>query len=409
MGNRYLEHPLNEHLQKLRQMVFITGPRQCGKTTLAKKLLGEVFPKENYFNWDLPDHRKFLLTQIFPGHFRLDQENQKRICFDEIHKYKRWKNTLKGLFDHYEPKHSHWIVTGSALLNVYRRGQDSLLGRHFTYHLFPFSIAECASGTKKDQNSLGDILKYEFTSPATALADYQESILELTGFPEPLFSGSKSFLSRWRTNRLDRLIQQDLMQTEQIKNLSLVENLVALLPSRVGNPLSINSLREDLEVHFTTVKHWIDLLERIFYLFRIRCYSKKLPRLMKKESKIYLWDWSEIEEPGLRFENMVAMHLLKFVFFQNDLGLADLSLHYLKDRYQREVDFLICDQKKPVCAIECKLSDTNPSPQLIYFARALGISKCFLVVKNLKSPKTLNLDHIQIEVVPSASFLGLLV
>lgn len=405
MGKRYLHAPLVDHLKTLRQMVFLTGPRQVGKTTLAKSMLREVLPGVNYFNWDVAAHRKTLLTRVFLGKEDLRGENRKIIVFDEIHKYPRWKNSLKGLFDEYEPENAHWIVTGSALLNVYRRGQDSLLGRHFTYHLAPFSVAELTRASGGGVPNFDLLLNVDFSPAGRENHEAFENLLRLGGFPEPLFKGEESFLSRWRSTRLDRLINQDLAATESLKNLPLVENLMFLLPGRVGNPLSLNSLREDLEVHFATVKHWMELLERVFYGFFIRPYSKKAGRMLRKEPKWYLWDWTEIEDPGSRFENLVAVHLQKYVNCLNQLGRGDLSLHYIRDKEKQEVDFLLCDRRKPRLLIECKVASAEAAPSLFHFAGLLGVKEVIQVSQERRDVRSYAGDGVRVRLLDAASFL----
>lgn len=389
-------------------MVFITGPRQVGKTTLAKGLISNLEPAVNYFNWDVAEHRKILLKEVFWGKVDLKDEKRKIIIFDEIHKYPRWKNTLKGLFDKNEPD-THWIITGSAALNVYRKGQDSLLGRCFNYHLSPLSVAEIIGNRDIKSAPLEEIMTRQFEYPAPDAIDAFSTLTNFSGFPEPFLKGEKSFLARWRATRLDRIINQDLSKTEHLKNLPLVENLMFLLPERVGSPLSLNSLREDLEVHHATVKHWIELLERVFYGFTIRPYSSKLSRALKKESKWYLWDWSEITDDGVRFENMVAVHLLKYVNYVNDTGLGNLSLHYIRDKEKREVDFLICKDRKPEMLIECKLKDQNIHDALVYYANALRPKRAIQLIAGVFSPLSARKGSIVIEIIPAPSFLGGLV
>lgn len=406
MGKRYIFEALQKHLATFRQMAFLVGPRQVGKTTLAQSFLDPVLPQVNYFNWDAPAHRRILTTKILSGQERLGRPEQGKIVFDEIHKYPRWKNALKGLFDTHEPE-THWIVTGSAMLGVYRRGQDSLLGRYFPYHLAPFSVAEVVGQTHSvplPQN----LAHLECASPTSEAQEAFQSLLRFGGFPEPLFRAEESFLSRWRTARLDRLINQDLASTEMIRQLPLVEHLMFLLPERVGSPLSLNNLREDLEVHFATVKHWMDLLQRVFYGFFIRPYAKKSARMLKKEAKWYLWDWTEITDPGTRFENLVAVHLKKYVDYLNDLGLGEVELHYVRDKEKREVDFLLSSQRKPVFLVECKLSERAPSQALGRFAKLLGVSRAVQLTEGEGPSKTIQ-EGITLEVLPAASFLKHLV
>lgn len=320
-------------------------------------------------------------TRIFPGKERLDTDDRSIIVFDELHKYPRWKNVLKGLFDVHEPR-THWVVTGSAMLNVYRRGQDSLLGRQFTYHLAPFSVAELL--TQGRQPLLPKALKpASWTAPTPQAAEAMRTLLQFGGFPEPLFRAETGFLTRWRRTRLDRLVNQDLAATETLRFLPLVEQLMFLLPERVGSPLSLNSLREDLEVHFATIKHWMTLLERVFYGFFVRPYGKRSARLLKKEAKWYLWDWTEIVDPGARFENLVAVHLRKYVDYLNDTGEGNLDLCYVRDKEKREVDFLICQDRKPALLIECKLSAAALSPALRYYAALFQVPNALQITQDV--------------------------
>lgn len=389
-------------------MAFITGPRQVGKTTLAKGLISNLEPSINYFNWDIAEHRKILLREVFYDKVDFKDDRRKIVIFDEIHKYPRWKNTLKGLFDKNEPD-THWIVTGSAALNVYRKGQDSLLGRCFSYHLSPFSVAEIVGKGGVKSVSFEEIITRQFESPSRDVIEAFSTLINFSGFPEPFLRGEKSFLARWRTTRLERIINQDLSKTEHLKNLPLVENLMFLLPERVGSPLSLNSLREDLEVHHATVKHWIELLERVFYGFAIRPYSSKLSRALKKEPKWYLWDWSEIEDEGFRFENMVAVHLLKYVNYINDTGLGNLSLHYVRDKEKREVDFLICKDRRPEILIECKLKNQNIHDALIHYAGVLRPNRAIQLTAEDFSPLSTRKNSGIIEIIPAAAFLAELV
>ena len=405
MSHRYLHPVFQDHFKNFRQIIFLTGPRQVGKTTLAQSLLEKVIPGKNYFNWDAPDQRRILLTQVFKGIFPFSEDSSP-VVFDEIHKYPRWKNTLKGLFDT-QTIPPRWIVTGSALLNVYRRGQDSLLGRHFTYHLCPFSVAELTS-QKNEEKFQNDFL-IELKKPNAASQEALEQLLQFGGFPEPLFKGSATFLRQWRRNRLDRLVHQDLASTENLRNLPLVEQLMTLLPDRIGSPLSLNNLREDLEVHYATIKHWMHLLERVFYGFYLPPFSKKATRLLKKEPKWYLWDGSEIEDVGARFENLVAVHLLKYVHYQNDLGLDDLSLHYVRDKEKREVDFLVCRKRKPLFLVECKNSRQTLSPALKDLAKLLEVKVSYQIdPENLEGKRFEEKPHL-FYLLPAASFLEKLI
>ncbi len=388
-------------------MVFLVGPRQVGKTTMSKSFLSEIIPGINYFNWDIRNHRKELITNIFQGKIDLKGIDKKIIVFDEIHKYPRWKNSIKGLFDSNEPD-THWIITGSAKLNVFRKGQDSLVGRSFTYHLAPFSLAELSNIKNKNHCMIERILKTEFSPSDKTSKEIFDYLLKFSGFPEPYLKRNIAFLNRWRSSRLERLINQDLAFTESLKNLPLVENLVFLLPGKVGSPLSINNLREDLEVHFSTAKHWLKLLERVFYVFPIYPYSRKSSRMMKKEQKWYLWDWTEISDPAIRFENLIAVHISKYVNYINDLGLDNLSLHYIRDKEKREVDFLICKKRNPVILIECKLKAGKIANSLLYYTKYLGVKRSIQLTAEFINPQKFKFHGFKVDLLPAASFLKIL-
>jgi predicted AAA+ superfamily ATPase len=403
--SRYLTPILDNHLKTLRQMAFLTGPRQVGKTTLAKSFLHPIEPGTNYFNWDIAAERKKLMSQVFTGKEALGGDGV--IVFDEIHKYLRWKNTLKGLFDQFEP-HTHWIITGSARLDIHRRGQDSLLGRHFTYHLAPYSVAELTQHISVTPlRELVDTVTQ--VNEAPELHEALSTLDIYGGFPEPLFTAQENFLHQWRDSRLDRLVNQDLGSLEALRNLPLVEQLMMLLPSRVGSPLSINSLREELEVHFATVKHWMELLENVYYGFYVRPFSKKFGRMLKKEPKWYLWDWTEMTDPAARFENLVAVHLRKYTDFMRDTGKAKLSLHFVRDKQKRETDFLICDNLKPALLIECKLSSDVLDDSLHYYADALNVKNAVQLVAKKIPTRQVTRSPCPIWVMPAARFLAGLV
>ena len=139
------------------------------------------------------------------------------------------------------------------------------------------------------------------------------------------------------------------------------------LPELVGSPLSLNSLREDLQVSHKAVSTWFTVLERLYAVFRLSPFGAAKIRAVKKEQKHYHFDWSLVSDPSLRFENLVASHLLKSVHFRQDTLGEDLELRYFRDIDGREVDFILMRGKKPIQAVECKWSDTEVSPAVRYF------------------------------------------
>ncbi len=168
----------------------------------------------------------------------------------------------------------------------------------------------------------------------------------------------------------------------RIRELGLIDQMVDLLPERIGGPLSVNALREDLGVAYDTAKAWVSTLERLYFLFEPRPFAGKLARTLRREAKVYLFDCSEVEAPGARFENVVALHLLKLVDAWNDRGLGDFALAYVRDKEHREVDFLITERRRPYLLLETKLSDEQPSAALRYFRDRLRPKHAIQLVRH---------------------------
>ncbi len=332
---RYLHRQVGKDLA--RKMVFLTGPRQVGKTTLARGLPGAG---RGYLNWDVPEHRQRILRgQMPPG---------KLWVLDEIHKHRTWRNLLKGLFDG-RREGQKILVTGSARLDHYRRGGDSLQGRYHLLRLHPFSVAELGVRTLDD-------------------------LLVLGGFPEPFLSGSEVEARRWSREYRSLLIHEEVRSLEQIVDLGNLELLAMQLPDRVGSPLSINALAEEIQVSHKTVSRWMSALERLFAVFRLAPLGAPLMRAVKKASKHYHLDWTLVDDDGARFENLVACHLLKWVHHEQDTKGRDLELRYYRDRDGREVDFVVTDGRRPILLVECKHSDAGVDRGLHYLKSRY--SKC---------------------------------
>jgi predicted AAA+ superfamily ATPase len=364
---RYLESLIKEDLKK--KMVFLGGPRQTGKTTLAKALLKN---KKNYLSWDLDEDRTAILQKEFP--------QQGLLVFDELHKYRKWRGYLKGLYDKRNPDFQI-LVTGSARLDYYRYGGDSLQGRYHYWRLHPLSLAELKSSS---QNDLHDLLT-------------------LGGFPEPFLSGSQREAKRWSREYKARIVRDDLSSIENVSDLASIEILFNHLPHTVGSPLSINSLREQLLVSHQTTAKWLDILERLYGFFRISPFGPAMIRAVKKEQKHYLFDWSAITDEGARFENMIAVHLQKHIHYLQDAEGEDIALRYYRDTTPREVDFIIVKNNKPIQAIECKLSDTNVSSSLRYFKSKFPECQCIQIT--LQDQKNfISKDGIQ--VMPARKYLA---
>ena len=367
-------------------MVFLSGPRQVGKTTLAKTFLKTQ--EDLYYNWDRREDRKSILAAQWPA-------VRSTIVLDELHKYRRWKNWIKGEYDTHGDR-IHFLVTGSARLDIYRKGGDSLQGRYHAYRLHGFS--------------LGELLYPKRALPAGREPDFPDTydqkvlfdLLRYGPFPEPYLKQNERSLRRWRKERLDRFFREDVRELENVRDLFSMELLTDLLPDRVGGLLSLQSLREDLEVSHRAVSHWMDILERLYYCYRIAPFSHKAVRSLKKAPKAYLWDWSSVSAEGERFENLVAGHLLKLKHSLEDQEGFRVGLHYLRDADKREVDFFMTFEKKPWLAVECKVKSEPASHSLSYFGERLGIPNLYQIC--LKGKKDV-LDG-KVRVMPAAKFLA---
>jgi len=347
---RYIEKAVTKDLK--RKMVLVSGPRQSGKTTMAKHLCEAAGSdiEKRYLNWDAAEDREKILLERFPA-------GAGYLVLDEIHKYSRWRQVVKGLYDK-RGKELQILVTGSASLDHYRRGGDSLQGRYHFYRLFPLSCAELGSPSL---STLTDLLTYG-------------------GFPEPFMLQSEKESRRWSREFRTRVVREDLADIENVQDVSLIEKLLLRMPDLVGSPLSINALREDLQVSHQSVSRWIAMLENLYAVFRIYPFGAPKLRAVKKEAKHYHLDWTLIKDAGARFENLVACHLLKWCFYLQDAEGRDLEVRYFRDIDKREVDFVITEDDKPIHFVEAKISGKSLSPSLRYLktrfpsARATQVS-----------------------------------
>ena len=333
--------------------VALLGPRQVGKTTFSQTFLNTSNSKvPGYFNWDALADRAIILKGEWPV-------DQKLIVLDEIHKFAKWRGLIKGFYDTQKKIH-HFLVTGSARLDYYRKSGDSLLGRYHYYRMHPLSIAEVG-----EQNL--------------------EELVRFGGFPEPFIAQRESSLKRWHLQRRERIIYADVRDLERVNEISNIERLAEALPERVGSPLSRKNLAEDLEVDFKTVKRWIEMLENVYYCFTISPFGAPKIRAVKKEQKLYLWDWSEHTDAGKRWENFVASHLLKYCHYHIDTAGEKMELRFLRDDAGREIDFVVLKNNKPLFAVECKSGEKQLSPRLHYFAERTPIPVFYQVHNGRKA------------------------
>jgi len=359
--NRNVEAILLADLKK--KFIFLSGPRQVGKTTLAKKIITKL--TGCYLTYDDDEDRRIILRK---GYL-----TNSSVCLDEFHKFPRWKNHIKGVFDkHHE--NLRLLLTGSARLDVFQKSGDSLLGRYYLHHLHPFTYGEINS-SKMPSPPSDPTLPH---SPGHGM----EELLRFGGFPEPFSRQSEHEHRRWSALRNQLLIQEELRNLTHIALIGLVEQLMLLLPERIGSLFSYHSLAEDIRVSVPTIQNWMDVFQRLFIAFKITPYFQSIARSIRKQPKYYLYDWSQLPDEGARFENLVASHLWKAVQIWNDLGAGNFNLHYVRDRNAREVDFLLTRDHHPWLLVESKLSETQPSESLRYFSRRLNVPGIQLLLRD---------------------------
>jgi len=362
---RYLHNSITADLQE--KMVFIGGPRQVGKTTLARDIGASAYENCEYLNWDNREHRNSINNGKFSPAPGLH-------IFDELHKFRQWKNLIKGIYDT-RPEQFDILVTGSARLDIYRRGGDSLMGRYHYFRLHPFSVAEALELANRLEPGKEPVIEQRAGG-----RDLFEQLLMYGGFPEPFLKADTRSLRRWHNQRIERLAKEDIRDIETIRDLSALQLLMELLPRRVASLLSLNALREDLSVAHKTITLWMDILERFYYHFRVYPFTSDKVRSLRKEPKLYLWDWSEVPDNSARLENIVASHLLKMSHYLYDTEGHRVELYFLRDTDGREVDFLVTYNGAPWMAIEVKAADMAVSKHLHYFKTRLAIPYCFQVV-----------------------------
>ncbi len=349
-------------------MVFLAGPRQVGKTTIARELVGQG---GTYLNWDVDEDRSAILKKQYA--------RNDLVVFDEIHKFSRWRNYLKGVYDS-APQGLKILVTGSARLDLYRKGGDSLQGRYHFLRMYPLTVAELGIQNRSDFHTL----------------------LSLGGFPEPYLKQDKASADRWSSQYLARVARDEIQTLEKVQDVALLELLAYRLPDLVGSPISVNALREDLQVAHKSVVRWLEIFERLYVQFPVLPFGSPKIKAVKKERKLYLFDWNSIVESGPRFENLVAVHLLKWCRWRQDSAGSRVDLKFMRWLDGSEIDFVITERGVPTLAIECKWQDTSVHKPLLAFKRKFP--KCRVVQVAADSEKEFVTTE-GIEVIPAWKLL----
>ncbi|HJZ23533.1 MAG TPA: ATP-binding protein [Candidatus Babeliales bacterium] len=355
-----MKRDIAQHIKKdlEKKIVFISGPRQVGKTTLTKSLDLTY----DYFNYDRAADRVALQDNSW-------DRNKELVIFDELHKMNQWKRWLKGIYDT-EGVRPRILVTGSSKLETYRKVGDSLAGRYFQYRLYPFDLKEVHSHYSKEEAF--------------------KRLWECSGFPEPFIDGTEAFYHRWKRSHLDIILRQDLIDIQTIRDIQAIEALIELLKSNVGSTISYSNLARALEKDAKTIKRWLQLLENLYVVFKVTPYSKKISRSLLKEPKYYFYDSVQVsKDNGIKLENIVAAAILKELHRLEDvLGASTTKLHFLRTKDGKEIDFLVVINDKPYCLIEVKWSDDTPSKHFSYFENYFMKAKKIQLVKEIKRDKT---------------------
>jgi predicted AAA+ superfamily ATPase len=355
-----MQRNLTPYLQTdlARKMVFLSGPRQAGKTTLACALATD-WPNAQVLNWDVAADRRVIINQSWSPAARL-------LVFDELHKMKDWKVWLKGVHDG-KPDGQAILVTGSARLETFRQSGESLAGRYFAWRLHPVTVAEwmAASGASAEE----------------ALA----RILERGGFPEPFLADQPSDAARWRRQYLEGVIRDDILEFSRVGELRAMRLFIDMLRGRVGSPVSLASLARDLQVSPTTLGRYLEILEALHIVFAVRPFHRNIARALLKEPKIYFFDTGLVEgDEGVRFENACATMLLRHAHFLQDAAGREIRLHYIRDKEGREIDFVLCEKEEPLGFAECKLADSTVPPFLAAVAERFPAAGTTLLVRYLR-------------------------
>ncbi len=336
-----------------KKMVIVVGPRQVGKTWIAREVM-RYFSRTQYLNWDNPEDRAIIRAGVFPQTLEL-------LVLDEIHKMRNWKSFVKGIYDT-KPSGMRMLITGSARLGALKKVGDAMTGRYFEHRILPLSLAEL-KGTPYE----GGI----------------DRLLSRGGFPEPFLSDSESDAARWRNQYVENNVRMEVLDFATLHDIAAMADIVKILRTKVGSPISYKNIADDVGISSITVKRYIQILEDLHLVFSLRTYTKKITRAIKKEPKIYFYDIALVEGPAARLENLVALSLVKDTAYRRDAKGEDIAIAYVRTKEDREVDFAIVKDGTLVELIEVKTSDTQPAPQLRYFMARNG-AQATQVVKDMR-------------------------
>ena len=391
---RLYDNILASHLYENRQMAFVSGPRQVGKTTSCRNC------SDKYLSWDILEDQRVILKG--PTHLaeslelNRPREKQPVVVLDELRKYSKWKNFLKGFFDGFGTQ-ARIMVTGSSRLDIFCKGGDSLMGRYFLYRMHPFSVGEIARIEVRDQAIV----------PPRPIDEVEwDALWKFGGFPEPFLNRNPRFSQKWRSLRLQQLTKEDLREMTQVQELGSLEVMIQILSERSGQQIVYSNLAQEVNVSVDTIKNWFIILERMHYGFLLRPWFKSVANSLRKEPKWFLRDWSGIQDSGQRAKTFIGCHLLKATEGWSDLGLGQFELRYLRTKQKKEVDFLVVRDGNPWFLVEVKNANRNLSPSLETFQQQIKAEHAFQVVLDLPYENINCFDYESPVVVPAKTFLS---
>jgi len=393
------------------KMIFLTGPRQVGKTTFAKMWLESIGSEDTYFNWDDPS--VMMEYKKNPLYFRnvIDEKIKDKpvpLVFDEIHKHTAWRDILKGLFDTNRER-MRLLVTGSSRLGFVRKSGDSLVGRYFSYQMFPLGLPEVVgdfSYLLQDERPFTDgefLTRRAREADTMAAIDGLEQLLTLGGFPEPFLKGSDRFHRRWQNDYKAILTKEEVRDFSRIQDIRGLETMVEILPTKVGSNLSIPSLVDVLNVSHKTITNWIEVLKGVYLMFTISPWHRNITRSIIKEKKLYFFEWPLVFDSGLRFENFLAVNLLRMAVRFTEIGLGNFEVFYIRDKEKREVDFVLVKDDTPLALFEAKESDSSISKPGRFYSKKMNIP-LFQIVHKAKKVEAFPGNCF---VIPASNFLML--
>ena len=380
---RYLDDRIAKDL--LRKLVFVTGARQVGKTTLSRQLQAATTPS-HYLNYDIAADRASI--ERFGW-----QPDAKLIVLDELHKMAGWKPWLKGVIDG-RAAGQQLLVTGSARMDTFRQAGESLAGRYLSWRLHPISVKEWCEHSPASA-----------TNNAPTPEDALTHLLKRGGFPEPCLLPADADgdidAERWRKQYANGLVREDVLEFSRLQELGTMRVLLELLRQRVGSPLSLASIGRDLGVSQPTVKRHIDVLQALYIVFTVQPWHHNIARSLVQSPKIYFYDTGMIStnenDPvtqGVRFENAVAGMLLKHAHFLQDAQAAPVDLHYVRTKDGAEIDFALSNGSQLTHLIECKLSDAAPHRAFQRILPQWPKAEAVQLVRHLRNAETRHGVHI---------------